>query len=171
MIWGESIPVTITNGEKPCWLDDDDICAILQGSGWLGIYVKVSAQHWTWRSCTTAIKLPADHPYYAKDRQMTDAPVTLEALEAAAKYAGWYTKGDAEGWFRDNRNDAALGYALAKMIMKHEPELITESFDARTEREFGDLLFHNNLDPAYDTDPALREYRRLIQQHIEDAKP
>jgi hypothetical protein len=57
------------------------------------------------------------------------------------------------------------------MIMQHKPDLIAESFETRTERECGHLFFRGKLDTSFDTGATLREYRRLIQQHIKDAKP
>jgi hypothetical protein len=161
MILGEPIPVTITDGKKPDFVKSGDRCDIFTKGAW---HVGNLVRDWTWHSRITAIKLLADHPYYARNKQMTETPVTLEALDAAAKYAGHTTPNNAARSVLKNPQKGCSLYALARMIIKHEPELIAESFDARTDREYR-VLYDENFNGG------LCEYRCLIKQHIEDAKP
>jgi DNA topoisomerase IA len=53
------------------------------------------------------------------------------------------------------------------MIMQHKPDLVAESFNARTEREFDQISTRG----AVEYDYLVNMYREYIQQHIKDAKP
>jgi hypothetical protein len=44
--------------------------------------------------------------------------------------------------------------------MKHEPELIAESFDQRTEREFNEFVETGC--------GSLEKYRAIVRKHLED---
>jgi hypothetical protein len=170
-IWGAEIPVTITDGKKPEFVSAGKRCAIWAKDAWHGEGGNVTARDWNWHGGITAIKLLFDSPYYKKVEQMTDTPVTLEVLEAAARYAGHINpKNSAESAAKNPQESCSL-HALARMVMKHEPELIAESFEARTQREFGNLLLRNDMDAACESGAGLRGYRQFILQHIKDAKP
>jgi hypothetical protein len=101
---------------------------------------------------------------------MTDTPVTLEALEAAARYAKHTNpKNSAESAAKNPQESCSLR-ALARMIMQYKPDLIVESFEARTEREWKkleDVAFEGIVGFR----ASLSTYRHYIQQHIKDAKP
>jgi hypothetical protein len=97
-------------------------------------------------------------------KQMTGIPVTLEALEAAARYAGYRDPSNSSVVAFHTPKSRPTLFALARMIMEHEPDLIAESFDARTEREY----YHAFQQPFSN---GLLDYRDFIQQHIKDAKP
>jgi hypothetical protein len=65
VIWGAVIPVTITDDEKPDWLDDDQICAVGHvGILWFGEGGRNAARGWDWNRKIAFIKLPANHSYY-----------------------------------------------------------------------------------------------------------
>jgi len=93
---------------------------------------------------------------------MTETPVSVEALEAAAKMVGeaWSNydlnlllndadRGELHTWKYPDQPKTLL--ALARMIQKHEPELIAESFERRTARE-------------WDACTSLSQYRQFIKQ-------
>jgi hypothetical protein len=166
-IWGAEIPVTITNGEKPEFVSAGKRCAIWTKDAWHGEGGNMKARDWTWHGGITAIKLLFDSPYYKKVDEMTSAPVTPDALEAAARYAGHSNpKNSAESAAKNPQESCSLR-ALARMIMQHKPDLVAESFDARTEREFDQISTRG----AVEYDYLVNMYRHYIQQHIKDAKP
>lgn len=59
--WGPEIAV---NGVRPEWLKDDVRCIIRDGDEWLGENWDARARNWNFHVDVTAIRLPADHPYY-----------------------------------------------------------------------------------------------------------
>jgi hypothetical protein len=100
-------------------------------------------------------------------KQMTDIPVTLEALEAAARYAGYRDPSNSSVVAFHTPKSRPTLFALARMIMQHKPDLVAESFNARTEREFDQISTRG----AVEYDYLVNMYREYIQQHIKDAKP
>jgi hypothetical protein len=106
---------------------------------------------------------------------MTDTPVTTEALKAAARMAGTtsdFGSNEAYQGILDrvdyhSKNKELI--ALARMIQKHEPELIAESFDARTRREFGEIFgLVGRL--GYNLGGCVEAYRNFIRQYQDEAK-
>jgi hypothetical protein len=85
-------------------------------------------------------------------------PVTIEALEAAAKLAGEMPQTIY------GQQQLALMYrtALARLIMETRPELIAKSFDDRTQREWYDLR------GGYAD--GLEQYRKYVRQYQDEAK-
>jgi hypothetical protein len=89
--------------------------------------------------------------------------VTTEALDAADKMAG------VEHWHeRDVITAEIYKHALAHMIQKHEPELIAESFDARTRREFGEFYPFRDMTVGFTSN--LEAYRKFIRKYQDEAK-
>jgi hypothetical protein len=169
-IWGPKILVTITNDERPEFVSAGKRCAIWVKDAWHGEGGKMEARDWMWHGGITAIKLLFDSPYYKKVEQMTDTPITLEALEAAAKLLCLNPDKAAKVCLEYPDSNQPI-QNVARLLMQYKSDLIVESFEARTEREFGNLSLRNDMDAAYESGAGLRGYRRYIQQHIKDAKP
>jgi hypothetical protein len=163
--WGAEIPVTIVDSKKPDWLRDDAICAIKLFKDWCGLGSFNAAHVWFWCSEITAIKLLANDPYYTQQK-----PVTVEALKAAAKLAGTACEFKSDttyhGILLDQHNAANKELkALAHLIMECKPELIAESFDDRTAREWCEM---HKVDE--NGDKLIDLYRKYVRKHIEDSK-
>jgi hypothetical protein len=161
--WGPEIPVTITDGKRPDWLREDQVCCIkIRRDGeyiWHGSGSSLTVSGHVWSSNITAIKLLRDDPYY-QTLQPDEPEVTFEALKAAAKYAGHTDPcNSASNAFHCPRNSVTL-VTLAKMLMKHEPHLIEKSFEEQTAAEFY-LIWANHK--------GLEQYQNFIKQHIKDA--
>ena len=92
---------------------------------------------------------------------MTKTP-TLEALKAAAIMAGFERPDSVavEAMLTAFAPYLALN-ALADMIAKHEPELISESFDERTAREVKNLCLVASVTVPYET--CLKQYREYAK--------
>ncbi len=90
-IWGAEIPVTIV-GRKPDFVGDDDRVLIFYGATACGDNM---AEFIFWDSRITAIKLPADHPYYKKEKSMTDIVISREAAIEALRRNGYAVSEDA----------------------------------------------------------------------------
>jgi hypothetical protein len=98
-------------------------------------------------------------------------PVTIEALNAAAKMAGTISQcqfgnGHIPTIYRCPEI-YPTEHALARMIEKHEPELIAESFDARTSREWDAM---ENEARFGGIEAAHAKYREFIRQYQDEAK-
>jgi hypothetical protein len=104
--------------------------------------------------------------YESLGADMTETPVTIEALEAAAKMAGF-----ADFSKRYDGDELTNGFqdALARMIQKHEPELIAESFEARTHREFKEMI-GPLVNQGWDLNDMLASYRQLVKQWQKDTR-
>ena len=107
--WGAEIPVTIVD-RKPDFVGDDDLCAIYQSKTWLD---HNRASRWGWHSGITAIKLLADHPYYAKERTMI---ISREAAIEALKRLGIPNGPNRVAEILANRDPSS--YQLAKAIQR-----------------------------------------------------
>jgi hypothetical protein len=169
--WGPEIPVTIIDCKRPDWLRDDQVCClkiIRDGEYvWHGAGHNLPASFYSWRSRITAIKLLADDPYY-QTLTPAEPEVTLEALEAAAKYAGYRHLKNNIQCVLENPEHYPMSHAIARLLMKHEPHRNVLSFDERTVFEFGIIQddFENNLYGK----SAIDRYRIFIKQHIKDAE-
>jgi hypothetical protein len=157
--WGPEIPVTIIDGKRPDWLREDQVCQIRDSGIWYGWGAGLSGMDYDWNANVTAIKLLADDPYY-QTLQPDEPKVTLEALEAAAKYAGYRNPKNNIQSVLKNPEHYQMSHALARMIMKHEPHLIEKSFEDRTAYEFNQIWANHK---------GLEQYQNFIKQHIKDA--
>jgi hypothetical protein len=159
--WGPGILVTIIDCKKPGAASAGKPCAIWTKGIWHGEDGSMEGRNWHWHSAITAIKLLADDPYY--QTLAPDEPeVTIEALEAAAKYAGLRDpKYNTQG-ILENPRHYKMPHALARLLMKHEPHLIEKSFEERTAAEFGVMWAHGQF-------VGLEQYRKYVKQHIEEA--
>jgi hypothetical protein len=78
--WGAAIEVTITNGQKPDMLADDQVCAVRCNGVWFGLPWEDRAATYVWTDSITAIRLLADDPYYKRGEELPPIEFRMEAL-------------------------------------------------------------------------------------------
>jgi hypothetical protein len=95
--------------------------------------------------------------------------VTLEALEDAAKYA---ELSNIESYIENvvkSPKNYRTWYALARMLMKHEPHLIKQSFEDRTAAEYDRIYLDGSGLHKDRREHGLEQYRKYVMKHVEES--
>jgi hypothetical protein len=117
--YGPVIEVTITNGQRPDWLADDQVCMICFKGKWFA----TQKGDFDWNA-VTAIRLLAGDPYY-KEQVMNEELPPIELLDMAAMAVTAYSWESLPGGTTDWAKRSIIAHARTlQKLAAHDPSIM-----------------------------------------------